>query len=66
MAGLIPIFLSEEQEDCLARERVFRDRSNPLDCYDDLELVQESLLPLQHEVLHQQLAVFSGQLQLIE
>ena len=30
----------EEQEDCLARERVFMDRSNPLDCYDDLELVQ--------------------------
>ena len=39
MAGLIPLFLSEEQEKCLARERVFRDRSNPLDCYD-LELVQ--------------------------
>ena len=40
MAGLIPLFISEEEEDSLARERVFRDRSDPLDCYDDLELVQ--------------------------
>ena len=40
MAGLIPLFLSEEEEDCLSRERLFRDCSNPLDCYDDLELVQ--------------------------
>ena len=40
MAGLIPLFSAEEQENFLARERVFRDRSNPLDCYDDLELVQ--------------------------
>ena len=38
MAGLIPLFSAEEQENFL--ERVFRDRSNPLDCYDDLELVQ--------------------------
>ena len=40
MAGLIPLFLSEEQEECLPRERVFSDRCNPLDCYDELELVQ--------------------------
>ena len=40
MAGLIPLFLSAEEQECLARERVFRDRSNPLDCYDNLELVQ--------------------------
>ena len=40
MAGLIPPFSAEEQENFLPRERVFRDRSNPLDCYDDLELFQ--------------------------
>ena len=40
MAGLIPLFLSGEDEECLSRERLFRDRSNPLDCYEDLELVQ--------------------------
>ena len=39
MTGLIPLFLSEEQENCLARERVIRDRRNLLDCYDDVELV---------------------------
>ena len=41
MAGLIPLFISEqEQQESLDRERVFRDRSDPLDFYDDLELVQ--------------------------
>ena len=41
MAGLIPSIISEQQQqESLARERVFRDRSDPLDLYDDLELVQ--------------------------
>ena len=40
MAGLIPLFISEEEENSFDRERVFKDRSDPLDCYDDLELVQ--------------------------
>ena len=40
MAGLIPLFLSAKEQESLARERVFGYRSNPLDCYDDLELVQ--------------------------
>ena len=41
MAGLILLFISEqEQQESLDRERVFWDRSDPLDFYDDLELVQ--------------------------
>ena len=41
MAGLIPLFISEqEQQESLDRERVFRDRSDSLNFYDDLELVQ--------------------------
>ena len=42
MAGMIPLFLAEDEANTssMARERVFRDRTNPLDCYDDLELVQ--------------------------
>ena len=38
MAGMIPLFLAEESEESLARERVFRDRNDPLEF--DLELVQ--------------------------
>ena len=42
MAGMVPLFLAEDEENIssMARERVFRDRTDPLDCYDDLELVQ--------------------------
>ena len=41
MAGMIPLFLAEDEENSsMARQRVFRDRTDPLDCYDDLELVQ--------------------------
>ena len=35
-----PLFLADDSVDSLARERVFRERSDPLDCYSDLELVQ--------------------------
>ena len=38
MAGFIPIFIAEEDEE--SRERVFSDRRDPLDCFDDFELVQ--------------------------
>ena len=37
---MIPLFLAEESEESLARERVFRDRNDPLEFYNDLELVQ--------------------------
>ena len=40
MVGMIPLFLAEESEESLARERVFRDRNDPLEFYNDLELVQ--------------------------
>ena len=42
MAQMIPLFLAEEEENSssMARQRVFRDPTNSLDCYDDLELVQ--------------------------
>ena len=42
MAQMIPLFLAEEEENSssMARHRVFRDLTDPLDCYDDLELVQ--------------------------
>ena len=42
MAQMIPLFLAEDEENAssMARQRVFRDRTDPLDCYDDLELVQ--------------------------
>ena len=44
MAGLNPLFISErEQQESLDRERVFRNRSDPLDFYKDLELVQRFL-----------------------
>ena len=44
MAGMIPLFLAEDEENSsMARQRVFRDRTDPLDCYDDLELVFASL-----------------------
>ena len=41
MAQMIPLFLAEEEENTssIARQRVFRDLNDPLDCYDDLELV---------------------------
>ena len=41
MAGMIPLLLAEDEENSsMARQRVFRDRTDPLDCYDDLELAQ--------------------------
>ena len=42
MAQMIPLFLAEEEENSssMARQRTFRDVTDPLDCYDDLELVQ--------------------------
>ena len=41
MLGLIPLFISEQQQqESLVRERVFKERSDLLDFYDDLELVQ--------------------------
>ena len=39
MAQMIPLFLAEkETSSSMARQRVFRDLNDPLDCYDDLEL----------------------------
>ena len=42
MAQMISLFLAEEEENSLsmARQRIFRELTDPLDCYDDLELVQ--------------------------
>ena len=41
MAHKIALFLAEEENSSsMARQRVFRDLNDPLDCYDDLELVQ--------------------------
>ena len=42
MAQMIPLFLAEGEENSssMARRRVFRNLTGPLDCYDDLELVQ--------------------------
>ena len=42
MAQMILLFLAEEEENSssMARQRVSRDLTDPLDCYDDLELVQ--------------------------
>ena len=37
---MIPLFLAEESGEFLARERVFRDRNDPLEFYNDLELVK--------------------------
>ena len=39
---MILLFLAEDEEisSSMARQRVFRDLTNPLDCYDDLELVR--------------------------
>ena len=38
---MIPLFLAEEDtSSSMARQRVFRDLNDPLDCYDDLELVR--------------------------
>ena len=39
---MIPLFLAEDEENTssMARERVFRDLNDPLDYYDDLELVR--------------------------
>ena len=41
MAEMIPLFLAEDEENTssMARQQVFRDLNDPLDCYDDLELV---------------------------
>ena len=41
MAQMIPLFLAkEENSSSMARQRVFGDLNDPLDCYDDLELVR--------------------------
>ena len=42
MAQMIPLFLAEDEKNIysMARQRVFRDLNDPLDCYDDLELVR--------------------------
>ena len=42
MAQMIPLFLAEDEENTssMARQRVFRDLNEPLDCYDDMELVR--------------------------
>ena len=39
---MIPLFLAEDEENSssMRRQRVFTDLNDPLDCYDDLELVQ--------------------------
>ena len=40
---MIPLFLAEEEEEnssSMARQKFSRDLTDPLDCYDDLELVQ--------------------------
>ena len=40
MAGMIALFLAEDEENSsIARQPSFRDRTDPLDRYDDLELV---------------------------
>ena len=43
MAQMIPLFLAEDEEDIssMARQQVFRDLNDPLDCYDGLELVRQ-------------------------
>ena len=40
MAQMIPLFVAEDEENTslIARQRVFRDLNDSLDCYDDLEL----------------------------
>ena len=41
MAQMIPLFLAEEEtSSSMVRQRVFRDLNDPLDCYNDLELVR--------------------------
>ena len=40
MAGTIHYFWLDEGNSFMVRQRVFRDRANPLDCYDDIKLVQ--------------------------
>ncbi|KAI6646858.1 Nuclease HARBI1 [Oopsacas minuta] len=41
MAQMIPLFLAEEEtSSSMARQRVFRDLNDLLDCYDDMELVR--------------------------
>ena len=42
MAQTIPLFLAEDEENTssMAHQRVFRDLNDPLECYDDLELVR--------------------------
>ena len=39
---MISLFIAEDEENSssMARQRVFGDRNDPLDCYDYLELVQ--------------------------
>ena len=39
---MIPLFLAEDEENAssMARQRVFRVLNDPLNCYDDLELVR--------------------------
>ena len=43
MAILIPLLLSEEveeQENTLAQQQIFRDRTDPFEFHDDLEFIQ--------------------------
>ena len=42
MAQMIPLFHAEDEENTssMARQRVFRDLNDPLDCHDELEHVQ--------------------------
>ena len=37
---MISLFLAENSEESLKKERVYRDRIDPLEFYDDLELMQ--------------------------
>ena len=50
----------------LKRRRVSADDDGLAKIQHPVEMRVAKVLPLQHEVLHQQLAVFSAQLQLIE
>ena len=47
MAQMIPLFFAEDEENTSSMEpqRVFRDLNDPVDCYDDLELVRRSASP---------------------
>ena len=42
MARMIPLFLAKDEENTssMACQREFRDLNDPLECYDDLELIR--------------------------